>query len=64
MELYAYIKMRIKEEFGTNDIDEAAMKFLTILKQRRDIGKYDKKVWGDYPKVLKEYTLRKFNIEL
>jgi hypothetical protein len=64
VELYEYIKQRIKEDFGVEDLHEASLKFLTQLRNRNDIGKYDPSIWGDYPKILKDYVRRRFNIVL
>ena len=64
IELYEYIRSRIKEDFGVEDLYEAALKLVSQLRSRDDIGKYDPKVWGDYPKILKDYVKRKFGIEL
>jgi len=64
VELYEYIKQKIKEDFNVDDIHEAALKFLSQLRSRNHIGKYDPSIWGDYPKVLKDHVKKRFNITL
>ncbi|MHA1754102.1 MAG: glycosyltransferase, partial [Candidatus Odinarchaeia archaeon] len=49
-----YVKIKIKELYGTPDINEAAKIHLKQFIQSLD--KYDKKTFGDYPKILKEYV--------
>jgi len=62
--LYDYMRSRIKNDFGTEDLNEAALKLVKQLRERDDIGKYDVSVWGDYPKILRDYARQKFGIEL
>lgn len=64
MDLYEYIKARIKDDFDVEDVNEAALRFVEQLRKRKDIGKYNPKIWGDYPKLLKEYIKRRFGIIL
>ncbi|MEM4520087.1 MAG: hypothetical protein QXD94_06590 [Sulfolobales archaeon] len=52
------IRTKIKEDFETDDINEAAIKFLITLKERKDIGKYDKKS-GRLPKNFKRICSKK-----
>ncbi len=64
IELWQYIKQRIKDDFGIDDVYEAARIFYEKLKRRKDLARYDKSIWGDYPKILKDYVKRRFGINL
>ena len=57
-----YVKVKIKELYGTSDINEAAKMHLKQFIQSLD--KYDKKTFGDYPKILKEYVKKTHGIKL
>ncbi len=60
--LEEYIRQAIQKDFNTSDIEEAAQKlakrFLTQLIP------YDKRKYGDYPKILKDYVKRKYGIQI
>lgn len=64
IDLYEYMKRRVKEDFGVEDLQEAAKILVEQLRKRKEVGRYDPKVWGDYPRILKEYVKRRFNIDL
>jgi hypothetical protein len=64
VDLYEYIKQRIKDDFNVDNVHDASLKFLSQLRNRNCIGKYDPKIWGDYPKILKDYARKRFNIIL
>ena len=56
-----YIKKRIREEYSTDNLEEAAEKY---YKQLLDNAvPYNRRIL-DYPKILKKYVKRKFNITL
>lgn len=57
-----YVKKRILEDFGTEDIDLAAN--LYFQRHLLNLAKYQRDVYGDYPQLLREYVKRKFNVEL
>jgi len=62
MSLEEYVKTKIKEIYGTTDIKEAANIF--IKERIKTFDKYDKKIFGDYPKILKEYVKAKYQQEI
>jgi len=62
MTLDEYVNMKIKELYGTSDINEAANIYFN--EYIKTLHRYDKTVFGDYPRILKEYVKRKYNIKL
>lgn len=62
MSLDEYVHMKIKELYGTSDLNEAANIYFKEYTKRLD--KYNREVFGDYPRILKEYVKRKFGIKL
>lgn len=62
MSLDSYVKLKIKELYNTNSVEEAAqIHFENYLKK---LTRYDKNKYIDYPKVLKEFVKKKYNIKL
>jgi len=57
-----YVKRKIEELYGTSDINEAASIYLKEYVKRLD--RYDKAIFGDYPRILKDYVKRKIGIKL
>jgi len=62
MSLDEYVSMKIKELYGTSDINEAAN--IYFKEYIKTLHRYDKTVFGDYPQILKEYVKRKYKIKL
>ena len=62
MSLDEYVSMKIKELYGTSDINEAAN--IYFKEYIKTLHRYDKTVFGDYPRILKEYVKRKYKIKL
>jgi len=60
--LEEYIRLKIKEEFNTMDINEAAKAL--VERYLRRLIRYDKNKYGDYPRILKEYVKHKYGVEL
>jgi len=57
-----YVKIKIREVYGTSDIKEAAN--IHLKERTKFLNKYDKTVFGDYPRILKEYVKKKYGINL
>jgi len=57
-----YVKIKIEELYGTSDINEAANIYLK--EYIKTLHRYDKAIFGDYPRILKNYVKRKFGIKL
>ena len=57
-----FVKERIKKDYGTIDVKEAAIKHLKELLE--NTVQYDKNKYYDYPTILKEYVSRKYGIKL
>lgn len=62
MHLDEYVKIKIKEIYETSDIQEAAN--IHLQEYIKKLDRYDKKVFGDYPRILKEYAKIKYGIKL
>ncbi|MET1159999.1 MAG: glycosyltransferase [Thermoprotei archaeon] len=62
MSLDDYVKMKIRELYGTTSIEEAARIHLQELLKK--LVKYDKSKYIDYPRILKEYVKKKYGIDL
>lgn len=62
IDLNEYVKQRINQDFGTADLGQAAN--LYLQKYISSLTEYRKDVYGDYPKLLKDYAKRKHNIDL
>jgi len=56
-----FVRKRVKEEFATESIEEAAEEYYKRLLE--NTVPYDRRVL-DYPKILKEYVKRKLGIDL
>ncbi len=61
MDLDTYVRTRIVEDFGTNDVVEAAEKY--VRKMIEKLAPYDPKILS-YPSVLRKYVKERFGIEL
>lgn len=57
-----YVRKRIGEDFGTADTGQAAK--IHFQKYLTNLTEYRKDVYGDYPQILKDYTKRKYGIDL
>ena len=57
-----FVKERIRKDYGTTDVKEAAIKYLKELLE--NTVQYDKNKYYDYPTILKEYVSRKYGIKL
>ena len=56
------VKERIKKDYGTIDVKEAAKK--QLMKLLENTVQYDKNKYYDYTTILKEYVSRKYGIKL
>jgi len=62
IDLDKYVKTKIKELYGTDDINEAAKIHVENLLKK--MMPYNKNKYIDYPRILKEYVKRKYGIKL
>jgi hypothetical protein len=60
--LEEYVQKRINEEYGVDSIDAAAQIYLRGLLSQ--LTPYDKKKYGDYPQLLKDYAKNRFGLTL
>ena len=56
------VKERIKKDYCTIDVKEAAKK--QLMKLLENTVQYDKNKYYDYTTILKEYVSRKYGIKL
>jgi glycosyltransferase involved in cell wall biosynthesis len=57
-----YVKARVKSDYGTEDLTKIAQKTLENLEEK--VVPYEKEIYGDYPKILKDYVWKKFDMKL
>jgi glycosyltransferase involved in cell wall biosynthesis len=57
-----YLKTRVKSDYGTEDLGKVAQKLFDSLEEK--VVPYEKEIYGDYPKILKHYVKKEFNIRL
>jgi glycosyltransferase involved in cell wall biosynthesis len=57
-----YVKVNVFKEFGVENLDKAAQIVYESLKEK--VASYEKEIYGDYPKILKNYVKKEFNIRL
>ncbi|MGD0329211.1 MAG: glycosyltransferase [Nitrososphaeria archaeon] len=57
-----YVQNRILEEYNTKNIEEASRIYFKDFLSKFTL--HDKSKYGDYPKILKEYAMKRFNIVL
>jgi len=62
MDIDTYVKIKVKEVFNTNDIEEAAK--IYVEERLRKLVRYDRNKYIDYPRILKDYVKRKYGITL
>ena len=62
VDLESYVRNRIRDDFGTDDLVEAAKKYLENL--LRGLAPYDPNKLLPYPSILRKYVKEKFGVEL
>ncbi len=60
--LEKYVQNRILEEYNTKNIEEASRIYFKDYLGKLTL--YNRSKYGDYPKILKEYAMKRFNIVL
>lgn len=62
IDLETYVREKIVQDYGTSDIEEAALMFLK--EKLSKLSRYDPENILSYPRILKEYVKRKYGINL